>query len=61
MSVPVNAARANQVILKNKFTLEDDQKGRVSAFFFFPLNSRQNRKEIFTYYGSILVYCHMPH
>ena len=31
-SVPVSASRANQTILKEEFILEDNQKGRMSAF-----------------------------
>lgn len=60
-SMPVSALRANQAILKQEFILEDNQKGRMSAFLSLSLSGKQNRKEIFTYYGSILVYCHMLH
>ena len=64
-SVPISDARANQAILKQEFILEDNQMSAFSFFFFFPLSlslsGKQNRKEIFTYYGSILVYCHMLH
>lgn len=65
-AVPISDARANQAILKQEFILEDNQKGRMSAFSFFfflslSLSGKQNRKEIFTYYGSVLVYCHMLH
>ena len=31
-SMPVSALRANQAILKQEFILEDNQKGRMSAF-----------------------------
>ena len=53
-AVPISDARANQAILKQEFILEDNQKGRMSAFSFFfflslSLSGKQNRKEIFTY------------
>ena len=37
ISVPISDAKANQAILKQEFILEDNQKGRMSAFF-YPLS-----------------------
>ena len=45
-SVPVSALRANQTILKQEFILEDNQKGRMSAFLSLSLSGKQSRKEI---------------
>ena len=68
-AVPISDARANQAILKQEFILKIIKREECQPFLFFffffflslSLSGKQNRKEIFTYYGSVLVYCHMLH
>ena len=66
-AVPISDARANQAILKQEFILKIIKREECQPFLFFffflslSLSCKQNMKEIFTYYGSVLVYCHMLH